>query len=137
VVGFAAAVALTEQERATAVTHTTTVRDELLALLEAIPGVVATAPSALRVPGHAHITIDGVASDELLFVLDRAGVCASAAASCSSGAGVPSHVLDAMGFAPHRAKGALRLTIGAETTSEDVRAVAAIVSDAVQRLRTA
>ena len=62
--------------------------------------------------------------------------CASAAASCSSGAASPSHVLAAMGVAPERARGSLRLSMGAETTEDDVDAVIAILSGVVFKLRS-
>jgi cysteine desulfurase len=81
-----------------------------------------------------HATFEGIASDELLFLLDQDGVCASAASSCSSGAAVASHVLAAMGVAPERARGSLRLTMGHETTDEDVTAVVASLTRAVGRL---
>ena len=97
--------------------------------------VAVTGSAAVRLPGTVHLTFPGIASDELLFVLDEAGVCASAAAACSSGAVVASHVLDAMGMDPARARGSLRLSFGAETTSEDIAAVTALLRSAVTHLR--
>jgi cysteine desulfurase len=89
---------------------------------------------AVTVPGTVHATFEGIASDELLFLLDQDGVCASAASSCSSGAAVSSHVLAAMGVSPERARGSLRLTMGHETTDEDVDVAVAAVTRAVNRL---
>ncbi|MEO5901918.1 MAG: cysteine desulfurase, partial [Ilumatobacteraceae bacterium] len=67
---------------------------------------------------------------------DEAGVCATAASSCASGAMEPSHVLAAMGVPVELARGALRLTLGRTTTAEDVdRGIAAVVG-AVSRLRS-
>jgi len=82
-----------------------------------------------------HVTFEDLASDELLFMLDQEGVCASAAASCSSGAADPSHVLAAMGVSRERARGSLRLSFGAETTNDEIDAVVGIVSKVVHRLR--
>jgi cysteine desulfurase len=107
----------------------------LMAALSLLPGCAITAPAAARVPGTVHVTFEGLASDEVLFLLDQAGVCASAAASCSSGAAVPSHVLAAMGVEADRARGSLRLSMGAETTEADVEALIAILSSVVFRLR--
>jgi cysteine desulfurase len=70
----------------------------------------------------------------LLFLLDQAGVCASAAASCSSGAAAQSHVLEAMGVAPEFARGSVRFSMGGETTANDVDALIGIVSSVVYRL---
>jgi cysteine desulfurase len=82
------------------------------------------------------VTFEGLVSDELLFLLDDAGVCVSAGASCSSGAAVGSHVLAAMGVEPERARGALRFSMGAETTAADVDAVISITAEIVHRLRS-
>ena len=58
-----------------------------------------------KVAGSAHVCIDGIENEALLYLLDEAGVCASAASSCASGAMEPSHVLAAMGVANERGHG--------------------------------
>jgi cysteine desulfurase len=92
--------------------------------------------TASKVPGTVHVTFEGIVSDELLFLLDQEGVCASAASSCSSGAGQSSHVLAAMGMALERSRGSLRLSMGPETTLEEVDALIGILSSVVYRLAT-
>ena len=134
VVGLAAAVRATARELTEVHERVADLQERLTSALAFLPGARVTAPSALKLPGTVHVTFDGLASDELLFLLDQAGVAAAAAASCSSGAAEPSHVLAAMGVAPERARGALRLSMGAETTLEEVDAVIAIVADVVHRL---
>ena len=69
------------------------------------------------------------------FLLEDAGVYASAASSCSSGAQDPSHVLAAMGYDRMLAGGSLRLSLGYETTDADVDQALAVIPDAVARLR--
>lgn len=84
--------------------------------------------------GFANVCFEGVQSEALLFLLDEAGVRASAASSCSSGAQDPSHVLAAMGVPRELALGSLRLSLGRTTADSDIdRAVEAIVA-AVERL---
>lgn len=134
-VGLAAALRATARELTEVHERVSDLRDRLAAALALLPGAAVTAPGALRVPGTVHATFEGLASDELLFLLDQAGVCASAAASCSSGAAHASHVLAAMGVAPERARGALRLSMGAETTEADVDALIGVVAQVVRRLR--
>jgi cysteine desulfurase len=134
-VGLATALRLVDDERVTAVAHTLALREQLAAGLRQIDGCLITAQGAERLPGTVHVTFPDVASDELLFLLDQAGLYASAAASCSSGAAVASHVLAAMGIAPERAKGSLRLSFGAETSFGDVERALAIVTNCVARLR--
>ena len=60
-------------------------------------GTVESAPRDDSLPGHCHLRFDGVDQEELLVLLDGAGVCASAGSACASGAVEPSHVLLAMG----------------------------------------
>ena len=135
-VGLATAVRLTSRELTEVNERVTDYQDKLCAALSFLPGARITAGGALRVPGTVHVTFEDLASDELLFLLDQEGVCASAAASCSSGAAQTSHVLAAMGIAPNRSRGSLRLSMGAETTQQDVDDVIRIVSEAVFRLRS-
>jgi cysteine desulfurase len=134
-VGLAAAVRVTKKELAEVADRVLDLQERLVAAVSLIPGCVVTGLGALRVPGTVHVTFDDLASDELLFLLDQEGVYASAAASCSSGAASPSHVLEAMGVSHERARGSLRLSMGAETTPDEVDAVIAILSRVVFRLR--
>ncbi len=133
-VGLAAAVRATARELTAANDHVLDLQTRLIAAMSYLPGARVTSLGAARVAGTVHVTFEGLLSDELLFLLDEAGVAASAAASCSSGAGEASHVLVAMGVAPERSRGSLRLSMGAETTMADVDAVIAIVSSVVHRL---
>jgi cysteine desulfurase len=133
-VGLAAAIRCVEAERRSGHERVRALQARLRAALSQLPGARVTAAQALSVPGTVHVTFSGLASDELLFLLDQDGVCASAAASCSSGASVSSHVLAAMGVAPERARGSLRLSMGHETSDDDVDEVIAAVTRAVGRL---
>jgi len=136
-VGLATAVRLTAQERNDVNARVGAYRDQLIRAFGQLEGCAITAPGASRLAGTVHVTFEGLASDELLFLLDQAGVCAAAASSCSSGAAVASHVLAAMDMAPVRARGSLRLSMGAETTSQDVDDVIVILTSVVTRLRAA
>lgn len=133
-VGLAAAVRATARERLETCERVGRYQDRIITAFNQFERCVVTARDARRLPGTVHVTFDGLASDELLFLLDQEGVCASAAASCSSGAANPSHVLAAMGVASSRARGALRLSMGAETTEEEVDSLIAIVGAALERL---
>lgn len=134
-VGLATALELTKRELTATVERVLDFQLALTSALSFLPGCLITAPSAPKVPGTVHVTFEGVASDELLFLLDQAGVAASAAASCSSGAQQTSHVLAAMGVDHERAKGSLRLSMGAETTESEVTRVIEILAACVYRLR--
>ncbi|MHB1533706.1 MAG: aminotransferase class V-fold PLP-dependent enzyme, partial [Acidimicrobiales bacterium] len=103
-------------------------------LADTIPGLArtTTAPTA---PGHLHLLINGVESESLLVLLDRAGVCASAGSACASGAMHASPVLLAMGVPEPVALGSLRLTLGHTTTTEEVDLAAKAIAEVVAGLR--
>ena len=100
-----------------------------------LSSVISDCPLDNKVAGSAHVCIEGVESESMLFLLDEAEVCASAASACASGAMDPSHVLAAMGVDRTLAAGALRMSLGRTTTSADVDRAVDVVADAVVRLR--
>jgi cysteine desulfurase len=103
----------------------------------AVPGTPGpTSDRSHKVAGVAHLCFDGVESEALLFLLDDAGIEASAASSCASGALDPSHVLAAMGVDRRLARGSLRLSLGWSTVEADIEAALAAVPAAVARLRS-
>src|SRR5690606_8418548 len=55
-----------------------------------VDGVHETVPRDRKVAGSAHVCIEGIESEALLYLLDEAEVCASAASACASGAMEPS-----------------------------------------------
>lgn len=136
IVAAAEALRLTDRERSVEVARIGELRDRLSAALSTIEGAHPTISDGEAVPGVVHICFRGIESEALLYLLDEAGVCASAASACASGAMEPSHVLAAMGVERERAMGALRLSLGHTTTREDVDRAAAAVSAAVERLRS-
>jgi cysteine desulfurase len=113
------------------------VRDRLVdGVVAAVDGVRETVPPSVKVAGGAHICVDGVESESLLYLLDEAGLCASAASACASGAMEPSHVLAAMGVEANWAAGALRMTLGRTTTTADADRAVEILSSAITTLRS-
>jgi cysteine desulfurase len=86
-------------------------------------------------PGHLHLCVPAVEREELLVALGEEGVCASGGSSCASGALEPSHVLAAMGVAAGLAGGAVRFTLGFDTTDADVDRALAVVPAVVSALR--
>ena len=90
------------------------------------------AAGAGRTAGTCHLCIPGIESEALLFLLEEAGVSASAAASCASGAMEPSHVLAAMGVPRDLAFGSLRLCLGWSSTDAEVDLALAVIPAAVR-----
>jgi cysteine desulfurase len=140
IVGMAAALRAAAAERHASAARVGGLRGRLAdGLLAAIPGAVETgaADGARRLPGTLHLCIPGIESEALLFLLDEAGVCASAASACASGAHQASHVLAAMGIGPELGAGALRLSLGWTSTDADVDDALRVLPAAVAHLRGA
>ena len=136
IVAMAEALRATVAERESVTARVSGLRNRLVdGLAAGVPGLVETVPRDRKVPGSAHVCLEGVESEALLFLLDRAGVCASAASSCASGAMDPSHVLAAMGVPKEVAVGALRLSLGFASTDADVDRALDVIPAAVAQLR--
>ena len=141
IVAMAAAAVECDAGRGAEVERVGALRDDLVARIvagvpDAIRSGVVDGASEHLAAGFAHVCFEGVDSEALLFLLDDAGVAASAASACASGAQHPSHVLAAMGVDRSTAQGSLRLTLGHTTTATDVERAAAAVVAAVTRLRS-
>ena len=114
--GMAAALTATDRERREGAVEVLARRRDVLGhALARIEGVTITGARVDRLAGHLHLTFPGLRSEEALLLLDRSGVAASAGAACASGAPQASHVLLAMGMDEHRARSAIRLTLGVDT----------------------
>jgi cysteine desulfurase len=136
IVAFEAALREADDTRDVENERLAALRDRLVDGLQGlVDGIHETVPRDRKVAGSAHVCIDDIESEALLYLLDEADVCASAASACASGAMEPSHVLAAMGVPRERAGGALRMTLGATTTVDDVDRAVDVVSSAVARLR--
>jgi len=139
-VAMAVAAETVARERKVAVDRVAALRDRLCdGLLDGVPGAVETGvvdrQRPHKVAGSCHLCVPGIESEALLFLLDDAGIAASAAASCASGAMDPSHVLAAMGVDRALAGGSLRLSLGWSTTDADIDLALDVIPSAVGRLR--
>ena len=136
IIAMAAALRATDTERAAENVRVAELRDSLVDGLRAeLDDIHETVDRVHKVAGSAHVCIDGIENEALLYLLDEAGVCASAASSCASGAMEPSHVLAAMGIPNERARGALRLTLGRTTTADEIAVATTAIVESVRRLR--
>ena len=88
-----------------------------------------------RLPNNANFSFRFIEGESLLIMLDMKGICASSGSACTSGSLDPSHVLLAIGLPHEIAHGSLRLTLGEETTREDIDYVVDALKEIVARLR--
>lgn len=89
-----------------------------------------------RLPNNINISFQFIEGESLLIMLDMAGICASSGSACTSGSLDPSHVLLAIGLPHEIAHGSLRMTLGEETTKEDMDYVIDQLKEIVNKLRS-
>ena len=104
-------------------------------VLAAVPNVRVNGQRERRLPNTANLSFYGVEADSLLLNLDLQGIAASAGSACSSGVLKGSPVLAAMGLEPAFARGAVRFSLGRETTEAEIDYLLRVLPGIVERLR--
>lgn len=110
-------------------------RNRLIDGLNKIPYSELNGDAEKRLAGNVNFCFEGIEGESLLLLLDDKGICASSGSACTSGSLDPSHVLLAIGRPHEVAHGSLRLSLGEETTAEDVDYIVKSVSEVVAYLR--
>jgi cysteine desulfurase len=111
-------------------------RDRLQdAILGAMEDVGVNGDGAPRVPNTTNLWFDHIEGEALVIALDLKGLAVSSGAACSSGAIEPSHVLLAMGLPHQRARASIRISLGKQTTQEDIEFAIKVIPETVARLR--
>lgn len=137
VVGMAAALVLAAQELDERADHCSSLRNRLIeGILEHVPDAMLNGDQTQRLPNNANLSFAGVDGDALLLSLDLAGVAASTGSACTTGSTEPSHVLTAIGLSAEVARGSLRLSVGKDTTADEVERAIAVVAESVSRIRS-
>lgn len=117
-------------------TQESAVRDHLIKrLLDEIPYTSLNGDPTHRLPNNVNVCFKYIEGETLLLLLNEKHIYASAGSACASGSLEPSHVLTAIGIAHEDAYGSLRLTIGPETTLEDVDEVVDLMKPIIAHLR--
>ena len=90
---------------------------------------------APRTPNTTNITVPFIEGESMVIALDLKGIACSTGAACSSGAVESSHVLTALGLAPEDARATLRLSLGHQTTDEEIDRALDTIPPVIERLR--
>lgn len=96
-------------------------RDQLeTGILARVPIASINGVGAERVANTTNIRFGDLEAELLLERLDRAGICASAGAACTSSGTKPSHVLLAMGLDERGALSSIRFSLGRDNTAAEI-----------------
>ena len=121
IVGLAEALRLTVEEREQRIAHVKSLRDQIIgSILETIPNSQLTGHMETRLPNHASFAFKDVDGNLLLTLLDAAGFACSSGSACKTGNPEPSEVMDAIGLSREWGLGSLRITLGVNTTVEQI-----------------
>ena len=136
IVGLGKAIEIAQANLADNAARMTALRQRLIdGLMDRVPGTRLNGHPTERLPGNANLSFDKVEGEALLLRLDLVGVAGSSGSACTSGTLDPSHVLLALGLTQAQANGALRLTIGTDTTQEEIDQVLDVLPPIVADLR--
>lgn len=120
IVGFGKAAELAGVELAERRDRLRVLRDILETHLSAVPGLTIFARHAERLPNTVQFGIPDIDGEMLLMKLDQKGIAVSSGSACASGGKEPSPVLTAMGVESGLGKSAIRISLGAGNTEEEI-----------------
>ena len=120
IAGFGAAVRAAMDSLENDAIRVENLRNRLETGLRQTPGAIVFADDVPRLPNTTLFTIPRMRAETAVIGFDLEGIAVSSGSACSSGKVQPSHVLEAMGFGPEIAQGAVRLSLGWSTSSADI-----------------
>ena len=136
IVGLGAAIELSCAHMEQNAKRMTALRNRLIQGIEReIPQVKLNGHRTERLPNNVNFSIRYIEGESILLMLDMNGIAASSGSACTSGSLDPSHVLLALGLDHETAHGSVRLTLGDETTQEDIDYVIEVLKKTAERLR--
>jgi cysteine sulfinate desulfinase/cysteine desulfurase-like protein len=96
-------------------------RDDLWSGISRIfPGARLNGHPEERLPNTLNVSLPGIRGESLVLALDQQGIAFSSGSACRSGSPKPSHALLAMGLSEEQAHCAIRLSLGIDTTREQI-----------------
>ncbi|HEX8948302.1 MAG TPA: IscS subfamily cysteine desulfurase, partial [Dissulfurispiraceae bacterium] len=97
-----------------------------------IPGASLNGHARERLPNTLNLTLPGMRGESMVLALDQRGVSLSSGSACRAGSPEPSHVLLAMGVSREEAHCAVRLSLGLETTPEEIERTISLFGEVVR-----
>ena len=133
IIGFAAALKETAVLRASESARLSELQHSALKFIKKeLPNTVFNGAFGYRLPNNLHITLPGVDNERLMMQLDEQGFMVAVGSACSASSDEPSHVLRAIGMSDVDARSSLRITMGRQTTEDDLKALLSALVDFVK-----
>jgi cysteine desulfurase len=120
IAGFGAAAGATHSALQADAARLGRLRNQLEEGLKQTGDALIFSEDAPRLPNTTLFTVPGLRAETAVIGFDLEGIAVSSGSACSSGKVQPSHVLEAMGFGPKLAQGAVRLSLGWSTSEADI-----------------
>lgn len=137
IVGFAKAVEIAVNTMEERTKKEEDLRDLLIQkIMQEVPYTRLNGHRHNRLPNNVNVSFQFIEGESLLIMLDMQNICASSGSACTSGSLDPSHVLLAIGLPHEIAHGSLRLTLGYETTEEEIDYCVEKIKVIVEKLRS-
>ena len=137
IVGFGASARLAAEEAEERALHEEDLRERLVSGVLALPGIRLNGHRTERLSNNVHLSVDGVEAESLVLFLDAMGYAVGSGSACASSTvgHKASPVLLAMGRAENEAFSAVRVTVGKDSSREEIEGFLVAFSTAVSRLR--
>ena len=136
-VGTAKALELAELERTEIIKKITNLRYKLISgVLNNIEKVTLNGDPINRLANNANFSFQDIEGESILLSLDLEGIAASSGSACTSASLEPSHVLKSIGLTDEIAQSSVRMTLGKNTTEEEIDLVLDTLPKIVTRLRS-
>jgi len=104
-------------------------------IIQKIPDIRFNGHPEFCLAGTLNVSFDGAEGEAILLYLDLEGVAVSTGSACASGSLDPSHVLLATGLPAEKAHGSIRMSLGRDTTEEDIDYVLKVLSGVIDKVR--
>ncbi|MFC1807158.1 cysteine desulfurase family protein [Candidatus Omnitrophota bacterium] len=106
------------------------------AIEKKIPNIEHNGHPTDSLPGTLNVSFMGAEGEAMLLYLDLEGIAVSTGSACASGSLDPSHVLLSTGVGPECAHGAIRMSMGRDTSEDDIDYVIERLPQVIDKVRS-
>lgn len=136
IVGMAEAFQQVQEDGLSRTEQLIPLRDQIITdVINSIPDSKLSGHPTKRLPNHASFVIKNADGNYLIQLLDASGFACSSGSACKTGDPKPSSVLTQLGYDPEWALGSLRVTLGKDTTQQDVNSFLDILPGVIEKAR--